>query len=223
MLFGMLAGFILLMLVAVGGLYLVVQPPLLSDDSQTANQTESQQIAQLPSPTAASTVAPRSQPAENTEAVLGSTTTTEQAQPINTPQNTVGFDRAKLYLLINAHRKEAGLSPLQVHSALEQSASRKLQDMIDKQYWRHEDPSGTINWQLFKQSGYQYAIAGENLSFGNNTPWSVFDNWLKSSQHNEQLLKSDYQDMGLATDCGSYQVEGEVRCIVVLHLGKLQI
>lgn len=130
------------------------------------------------------------------------------------------FTREKLYLLINAHRKEHNVSPLAIATELEISTSLKISDMIAKNYWQHADPSNIESWPLFKQAGYDYLLAGENLSFAINSPWGVFSSWVASPTHNEQLLTSAYAHMGAAIDCETYQKLAEQPCIVVLHLGK---
>lgn len=128
-------------------------------------------------------------------------------------------DTAKLYNLINGYRKERDLPELTVNPALEKSAQLKLQDMITEKYWRHEDSQNVQSWYLFTQAGYDYTVAGENLAFGLNTAWQVFDGWIESPRHNQELITTTYQDMGLAADCQTYIQEGKPSCVTVLHLG----
>jgi uncharacterized protein YkwD len=129
------------------------------------------------------------------------------------------FDVQVLYNLINSYRKENGLTKLFINIQLEDSAKRKLDDMITKDYFRHADTTNNESWYLFQAAGYQYKSAGENLSTGHNTPWQVFSAWQNSEQHNQQLLKPEYLDMGLAVNCQVYEVRYKPSCIVVLHLG----
>jgi uncharacterized protein YkwD len=135
----------------------------------------------------------------------------------------INIDTSRIYSLINAHRKEHNQSSLRIHAALELSAQRKMEDMRANKYWQHENRDGVITWELFEQSGYHYSAAGENLSFGNNSAWAVFDGWVNSDQHNRQMLSPEYEDMGLAVDCENYQEAGQKKCAVVLHLGKQQL
>lgn len=137
-------------------------------------------------------------------------------------QSNLKIDVSSLYSLINAHRKEKQLSSLRVNQALELSSRKKLEDMRVHNYWRHENTQGVMDWSIFDQSGYHYSVAGENLSFANNSAWSVFDSWVNSPIHNEQLLKAEYEDMGVAIDCENYRESGEKKCAVVLHLGRQQ-
>jgi hypothetical protein len=141
--------------------------------------------------------------------VAGATTNTDPVFEIN-----------KLYLLINAYRKQNKLSPLRTQLNLEASAQEKISDMIEQNYFQHEDQENVQSWYLFRQVGYQYAKAGENLAFGLDTPWQVFTGWVESPTHQEKLLDSRFQDMGLAADCETFAASAEGSCIVVLHLGS---
>lgn len=147
-----------------------------------------------------------------TTPVLGATTK-ENTRTTNRPE------AEKLYGLINGYRRENNISPLTAHTALEQSARLKLNDMLEKKYWRHGDTNNYPPWNFFTLAGYQYSTAGENLAFGVKTTWQTFTNWKESQTHNEQLLESKYQHMGLALECDFYEAYAGETCLVVLHLG----
>lgn len=136
-----------------------------------------------------------------------------------TQNEEVNFDTNIIYGLISSYRKENGLNKLFINKLLENSAQKKLTDMIEKDYFRHADINNNESWYLFNAVGYQYKLAGENLSSGYNTPWQVFSAWQNSNLHNQQLLKSEYLDMGLAANCEVYEIKNKPACIVVLHLG----
>lgn len=129
------------------------------------------------------------------------------------------FDTDVLYTLINAHRKEHSLAPLQVHPSLEVSAERKVGDMIEHEYFAHDDQLKRKSWYFFKEAGYEYTVAGENLAFNVNTPWQVLTAWSESAKHNEEMLNAQYVDMGIAADCQK-TARATQNCIIVLHLGK---
>ncbi len=179
---------------------------LLNAPAFVTNQPDSLALPTSPSP---STVSSQTT-ATSAGSVQGVNTTIAQSEV---------FDLFKLYLLINAHRKEHKLSPLLIHPSLEQSAQDKIADMVAKKYYRHQDTSDTPSWYLFKKAGYMYLKAGENLSFVHQSPWQVFDAWQQSPQHNQQLLTPEYVDMGLAADCETFKNYPDGGCIVVLHLG----
>lgn len=155
-----------------------------------------------------------------TDKPLLPTPTPNPTQPTFQSKNESSIDSSSLYSLINAHRKEQHLSSLRINQALELSSKKKIEDMRANNYWRHENTQGVMDWSIFEQSGYHYSDAGENLSFANNSAWAVFNSWVNSPEHNAQMLKAEYEDMGLAIDCENYQEAGQKKCVVVLHLGR---
>ncbi|MBU0978932.1 MAG: CAP domain-containing protein [Patescibacteria group bacterium] len=147
----------------------------------------------------------------------------QNSQPIKPPTATpqpITLNPDALYSLINAHRVENHLSPLLRNLSLEKSATLKVDDMNVNQYWRHQDKEQIESWYLFKQAGYNYQLAGENLGFAVQSEWQVFADWVASPTHNGQLLTREYEDMGLAIDCVTYTKLAGSGCLVVLHLAQ---
>jgi len=66
--------------------------------------------------------------------------------------------------LTNQQRLERGLSPLSLNPTLNQTAQLKAGDMFAFSYWAHNSPSGRDPWSFFKEAGYTYLYAGENLA-----------------------------------------------------------
>jgi len=149
-------------------------------------------------------------PVKNTQ-VLGAKTKVDKTQ-----------FALKLYNLINGYRKENNLGNLKISPLLERSATEKLQDMITNQYWQHYNKDQLGPWYFFTKAEYNFALAGENMAFSATSPWQVFTDWQNSASHNQQLLTSEYKDMGLSIDCESYSEYYQTGCLVVLHLGKLK-
>jgi len=185
--------------IVVGGLYLFAHPL-----TEPAARYDSVAVA-TPAPVPAATLIPT----PTSMPVLGSST--EIVEP---------FSIDKLYSLINAYRREKKLSILKMHPLLEKSARDKLTDMLEEQYWTHEDPQGRPSWYLLETAGYHYERAGENISTGLNSPWQVFTAWRESELHDKELIEPAYEHMGIAVDCSSYQTAGKNACVVVLHLGR---
>ena len=128
----------------------------------------------------------------------------------------------KLYNLLLSYRKEQKLPPLTISKKLEQSAQLKINDMIEKKYYQHNDQNNIQSWYFFNQVGYYYTKAGENLAFAATSPWQVFTDWQNSPTHNQQLLDPKYQNVGLAIDCQTFAEYYQGGCLVVLHLGSLK-
>lgn len=146
------------------------------------------------------------------------TTPTLQPTPILT-EPKFNINKASLYLLINAYRKENQLANLTPSSQLEASAELKLSDMIANKYYRHQDVQGDPGWHFVKQVGYRYLLIGENLAFQLNSEWQILNSWINSPAHNQQLLNPKYEDFGLAVDCTVLEKYANPGCITVLHLG----
>lgn len=212
----MLLGFIIFIVATIATVLLVFNAPVTpTKDPAIQEFSADNTVIEKNLPTVPpSTATPAPTPSSVTPSVPRTT------EPNTQTGATAVIDRTTLYSLINAHRKEHNFSELQVHAALEQSSSKKLQEMIAEKYWQHENRAGKTSWYLFEQSGYHYTDAGENLSFGNNSAWNVFNAWVNSPDHNAQMLTASYENMGAAADCGTYKEVGEINCVVVLHLGK---
>ena len=158
-------------------------------------------------------------PAESSSLAKKVTMQNQSTTPTPTP-TPLELSADKLYSLINAYRKENNLSPLRANVALEKSAAAKNADMVENQYWRHQDVEGLESWYLVKQAGYNYQKVGENLAFAAQSEWQVFQDWVESQTHNAQLLDENYQDMGVAFDCQSYSKYAKGGCLITLHLAQ---
>ena len=117
-------------------------------------------------------------------------------------ENTV--QTAELLDATNRERTSAGLAPLNLDARLSDAAYLKAQDMLTNQYWSHDSPTGVKPWKWLSDAGYNYSYAGENLARNFETSQTVVNAWMASPSHRENILKSQYQDVGFAT------VEGEL-------------
>lgn len=125
---------------------------------------------------------------------------------------------SELYNQTNQERTSAGLSTLDLNDKLNQAAYLKAQDMFADQYWSHVAPDGTQPWKWFSDAGYNYNEAGENLAKGFTTTSGVMTAWMNSKDHRENILKSDYQDVGFAVVSG--ELNGEQITLVVAMYGS---
>jgi len=105
--------------------------------------------------------------------------------------------------LTNQKRAELGLGPVKENSVLSEAARRKAGDMFAFNYWAHTSPSGRDPWSFFKEAGYKYVYAGENLARDFRDPESVINAWMNSPSHRENMANSKYQEIGVAVVDGS--------------------
>ena len=118
----------------------------------------------------------------------------------------------------NVKRKEAGLSELRLNSALTSAAHQKADDMFKDQYWAHISPDGTEPWDFILGQNYDYIYAGENLAKNFNNSKDVVEAWMKSPSHKENLLSSNYDEIGFAVVNGV--MEGYETTLVVQMFGR---
>jgi len=120
--------------------------------------------------------------------------------------------------LTNQQRLEQGLSPLSLNPTLSQAAQLKAGDMFAFNYWAHNSPSGRDPWSFFKEAGYSYLYAGENLARDFMTSEAVVNAWLNSSSHKENILNGKYNETGLAVVDGT--LNGVETTLVVQLFGS---
>lgn len=128
----------------------------------------------------------------------------------------------QLLLLTNKERQTNGVLPLFLNEHLSEAAAKKAADMFEYDYWAHNSPNGKTPWVFIQSSGYKYVYAGENLARGFTTPEDVIKAWMTSSAgHRENMLSSNYQDVGFAVKIG--KLNGEETVLIVEELGSLNM
>ncbi|MBI2611204.1 hypothetical protein HYW54_00470 [Candidatus Gottesmanbacteria bacterium] len=123
-----------------------------------------------------------------------------------------------LVSLTNQKRQEAGLTSLSVSPTLSAAAAGKAQDMFSQGYWAHIAPDGKTPWDFITGSGYSYSHAGENLAKDFNDSSTVVNAWMASPTHRDNILKSEYQEIGFAVVNGN--LNGAETTLVVQMFGS---
>lgn len=124
----------------------------------------------------------------------------------------------ELLILTNQQRQNNNLGSLTDNSELDAAAANKAADMFSKDYWAHNAPDGTTPWVFIKSAGYNYIYAGENLARGFNSAPDVITAWMNSPEHRQNVLSSNYQNVGFAVATG--KLSGEDTVLVVEMLGS---
>lgn len=117
----------------------------------------------------------------------------------------------------NEQRSAAGLKPLSYNERLADAARRKAANMFSENYWAHNSPSGKSPWTWFKEAGYNYVFAGENLAkdFGDTS--RMMSAWMASPTHKENIVNPKYSEIGIAVVPGT--LEGKETVLVVQLFG----
>lgn len=104
--------------------------------------------------------------------------------------------------LTNQYRQANKLPLLKVNATLMKAAQERVNDLAKTANWSHQT-TGLNYYQLMDKSGYKRQYAGENLAKGFNTATAAMDALKKSPTHNANLIKSNYQDTGVAISKGA--------------------
>lgn len=89
--------------------------------------------------------------------------------------------------------------------------------MFENNYFAHESPSGDPPWKWFKESGYVYTYAGENLAMNFVEAEEVHEAWMASPTHRANIVNSNYREIGVAAGVG--KINGEEVTLVVQMFG----
>ncbi len=136
-----------------------------------------------------------------------------------TPSPRGDINEKAILELTNVERVRDGQSILTWNEKLASMAYQKAIDMLDRQYFAHESPDGKNVAGLAEDAGYLYRLVGENLAVGNfRTNEQLIAGWMGSPGHRENMLKSEYTEMGAAAVEGVY--EGDRVWMAVQEFGK---
>ncbi|MBP9758765.1 hypothetical protein KBD45_03650 [Candidatus Dojkabacteria bacterium] len=119
--------------------------------------------------------------------------------------------------LTNQKRAQAGLSALSLNKTLSNAAYVKGADMINKDYWAHVSPDGIQPWSFFKNAGYKYRYAGENLARDFSNATEAVNAWMNSPTHRDNILNSKYKEIGIGVIEGD--LAGSDTTIIVQFFG----
>lgn len=106
--------------------------------------------------------------------------------------------------LTNNSRIAYNEQPLTINTKLQHAAFLKGEDMSNLGYFAHESPTGVTPWYWFKQAGYTFLYAGENLAINFTESNDVETAWMASPKHKENILNTNFREIGIATVEGAY-------------------
>lgn len=119
-----------------------------------------------------------------------------QNQNQQSDSTILSADEQKMLNLVNAERTSRGLNPLQVDPQLVKLARLKSQDMINKGYFSHQSPTYGSPFEMMRNYGVNYRMAGENLA-GAPTVERAHDSLMNSSGHRANILRQQFTHVGI--------------------------
>lgn len=118
--------------------------------------------------------------------------------------------------LTNQKRAASGAGSVQYNAALSEAARQKASHMFTFGCWSH-NCNNVTPWWFFKNAGYDYLYAGENLAKDFGDPDAIVNAWMDSPTHRDNLINGRYKDIGVAVVDGV--LNGEETTIVVQLFG----
>ena len=125
-----------------------------------------------------------------------------QEEP-DAPEESGGVQEAAeaVAALVNAARRDAGLSELELDADLCAAAQARAQEIA--QSFSHTRPDGSSCFTILEEFGISYRAAGESIAMGQRTPEEVMDGWMNSSGHRANILNGTFPSIGVG-----YYVDG---------------
>ncbi|HET9593905.1 MAG TPA: CAP domain-containing protein [Solirubrobacterales bacterium] len=119
--------------------------------------------------------------------------------------STASFDAQEqtMVCLVNQARTSRGLVPLTALRTLTKAADHKSRDILRCNQFSHEACGRDFTYWMTR-FGYQGCSEGENIAWGSGglgTPRSIFEAWMHSQGHRENIL-GDYEDIGIGLQTG---------------------
>ncbi|HVW47933.1 MAG TPA: CAP domain-containing protein [Solirubrobacterales bacterium] len=117
--------------------------------------------------------------------------------------------RSSELCLINRVRAHYGLAPLRYNAELRDSATGHSDSMVVHGYFAHEGPGGSVDSRIaragYLDNGVRAFTIGENIGGGSGrqgSPWRIFEDWMHSPPHRENILDPSYRDAGVGVARG---------------------
>jgi uncharacterized protein YkwD len=140
--------------------------------------------------------------------------------------------KASTLCLMNAQRAGYGLRPLRAQSRLAQAAASFANEMVARQFFAHESPSGSTPLSRIKATRYLRKtitwMVGENIAWGTGrmaTPRATVKAWMQSPPHRKNLLDPMYNEVGIGIANGAPQAldAGEQGSTYVTDFGRRRL
>jgi len=117
--------------------------------------------------------------------------------PTQLPELPPSQKKAKLLGLINQERQKNGTTFLNYNSNLDRAAQAHAEDMVKNNYFSHTSKDGSTPADRALRAGYGSSWVGENIAKGITDPNSIFEMWMGSSGHRQNMLNPTWKNAGL--------------------------
>jgi uncharacterized protein YkwD len=108
----------------------------------------------------------------------------------------VAADEQKALALLNADRAAQGLPPVRLNAKLAALAGDYAQDMINRNFFAHNNPEGQTPFDRMRERGISFGYAGENLAI-NTSVAGAEQAFMNSPGHRANILNPRYTQVGI--------------------------
>lgn len=98
----------------------------------------------------------------------------------------------------NTYRATHGLKAVVYNDKLSAASNAHARDLAKHGVISHTGTDGSTHAQRVQKQGYDFSIVAENVATGQKSWEQVFKAWQDSPGHNENLLRPDVTEFGLA-------------------------
>jgi hypothetical protein len=117
---------------------------------------------------------------------------------------------SSILCLLNEQRAAYGLTPLTTNSQLTEAARGHSSSMRSAGFFAHDSADGSPFSSRIAASGYLLGATGwaigENIGWGSSvlgSPQSLVTAWMNSPEHRDNILNSNFSEIGVGGDWGS--------------------
>lgn len=106
-------------------------------------------------------------------------------------------EEQQIFEITNIIRNYYGKAPLEKDEAVQEVAFLHSRDMVEENYFSHENKRGENLSDRLNQHHISYRIAGENIASNYTDALAVVIGWLNSEGHRDSLLREDFTHIGI--------------------------
>ncbi|MER7010922.1 CAP domain-containing protein [Saccharopolyspora sp. NPDC000359] len=99
--------------------------------------------------------------------------------------------------LTNDARAGAGCPPLRLNADLSEAAAGHSADMAHRNFYDHTGSNGSEPANRTKAAGYPGDYIGENIAAGYDSIEVVFQKWMETTAHRDNILNCKFTDVGV--------------------------
>lgn len=133
------------------------------------------------------------------------------------------YKESKIFIFeaVSEARQKSGLAPLFQSPSLEKGADRRAVEIAS--FYSHTRPCNKAFFTVLEDMGLDITNhgIGENIAYGQENPIEVFNAWMKSKGHRENILDKAYKTIGVGVSLLAHQEKGDEGFLYKEHWAQL--